>query len=71
MIWHPVESSNIKELAYDHEGKTMGVRFTNGTEYHYGDVPHETFGALKSAQSVGRHFHVSIRGQFSHTKAET
>lgn len=64
----PVVSSHIAAIGYD--GSTLRVRFTNGTEYAYADVPPEAFDGLLAAKSVGAHFAATIRGRFVHTKLE-
>ena len=61
MDYQTVESSNI--LALGHEGSTLAVQFTNGTEYHYSGVSKEVFDQIVSAASVGRTFNQLIKSQ--------
>lgn len=65
----PVNSSNIKTVAYDPETKTMEIAFHgNSGTYSYADVPKETYDTLLAAESPGKHFHASVKGKFKHTK---
>lgn len=59
MDFRSVESSNIDALG--HENDTLGVKFKNGTEYHYRDVPAWIFDQLVEAASVGRTFNELIK----------
>jgi len=61
MKYQPVTSSNISEMG--HEGETLGVRFKNGTEYHYSNVPPSIFDQLLNAASVGRTFNELIKSK--------
>lgn len=59
MQYQSVESSNISALA--HKGSTLGVKFTNGSEYHFENVPSVIFDQLIDAASVGRTFNELIK----------
>ncbi|GHU24589.1 hypothetical protein FACS1894164_11570 [Spirochaetia bacterium] len=48
-----VSSSNVRAVGYDKEKKKMKVRFNNGSEYEYDDVPGNIPEALRVAPSVG------------------
>jgi hypothetical protein len=61
MDYIQVSSSNISAVAYDDETSTLGVRFLNGTEYHYSNVPPDVFEGLKSASSVGTYFDQNVK----------
>ena len=56
-----VSSSTIGAIGYDEVSNTLGVRFHNGTEYHYFGVPQELFESMRSAPSVGRFFDQNIK----------
>jgi hypothetical protein len=56
----PVESSNIKAIAYDEKEVTLVVEFHNGHVYCYSPVNKETYDALKDAESKGKYLHANI-----------
>ena len=60
----PVESSNIACVGYDEANRTAYVRFKSGAEYAYRGVAPEAFRALRSAESVGRHFAAHFRDAY-------
>lgn len=62
----PVESSNIKALG--HEGTTMRLQYTNGTEYDFEGVSAEVFNNFMESESKGRFFHKNIKGKFTSKK---
>ena len=67
----PVKSSQIDSVGYDPATKTLAVKFLTGGIYHYANVEPEAFDALKSADSIGKHFGQHIRGnsdKYPHTK---
>lgn len=61
-----VESSNIHAIGW--ADGTLTVRFKNGTEYSYANVPAGVHANLMTAESVGRHFNEHIKGKYDHTK---
>lgn len=61
MEYVPVSSSTISAVGYDEGANALGVRFQNGTEYHYFGVPQDVFESLRSAPSVGRFFDQNIK----------
>lgn len=64
-----VKSSNIHAIGWK-DGMLM-VRFKNGTEYHYYDVPEDEHKKLMAAESVGKHFNQHIKGgPYRHMKGE-
>ena len=60
----PVKSSNIASCGHCAKTNTMAVRFNSGSTYHYPDVGKETFDGLMAADSVGKHYHAKIRGNY-------
>jgi hypothetical protein len=56
-----VSSSTISAIGYEEASNALGVRFHNGTEYHYFGVPQDVFEAMRSAPSVGRFFDQNIK----------
>ena len=63
MTWKQVQSSQINEVGYDAEASKLGIRFSNGGEYHYANVPSHIHNSLLSAPSVGRYFGSYIKNQ--------
>ena len=61
MDYKPVESSNIKALAY--KDGVLGVQFHNGTEYRYRDVPACVVDEMLVSASVGRSFNQLIKSK--------
>lgn len=64
MQFQPVTSSNVSEVGYDADTNTLGVRFHNGSEYHYTGVSEATFNALLTSESVGKYLNAVIKPQF-------
>lgn len=62
MDWIPVKSSNLKEIAYDPDERILGVRFLNGTEYEYKNIPPQIFEGLKNADSKGTYLARYVKG---------
>ena len=56
-----MSSSNVSEVGYDDASNTLGVRFLNGSEYHYYGVPKETFEGLRAAGSVGTYLNEFVK----------
>ena len=61
MNMQPVESSNLAAIGYDPTAKTLAVRFTNGSLYHYPNVEQPLYDGLMAAESKGRYFHAHVR----------
>jgi hypothetical protein len=66
MNWQAVVSSQISEVGYDSESKTLGVRFkatsrSAASEYHYAGVPAPMHRAMVAAKSVGSFFDSEIK----------
>lgn len=68
MGWRAVSSSNVAEVGYDAETSTLGVRFLNGSEYEYYNVPEMDFEGLVNATSVGKYLHFYIKGSFPYER---
>lgn len=64
MELQPISSSNIEAAGYDAESKTLRVRFSNGAEYDYADVPESLGTGIFEAESAGKFFHGAIRSSF-------
>ncbi len=59
-----VKSSNIASCGHCAKTNTMAVKFKSGGTYHYPDVDREVFDNLMVAESVGKHYHAKIRGNY-------
>jgi hypothetical protein len=61
MDFTPVSSSTVAAVGYEASSSTLGVRFLNGSEYHYHGVPEEVFQGFFTAGSVGRYLDQSVK----------
>jgi hypothetical protein len=61
-----VQSSNLKNVAYNATDKSLEVEFRNGRKYRYTNVPPEIFDGLVNADSIGGFFHKHIRFSFKY-----
>lgn len=68
MEYVPVTSSNVAALAYSNETQTLGVKFLNGSEYHYQNVPSDVYTNMLSAESVGKFLHQNVKGIYPYQK---
>jgi len=68
MSWTPVSSSNVAEVGFDSETGSMGMKFLNGSEYEYDDVPAAIYEAVKDASSVGSTFAQLVKNNYSYRK---
>ena len=59
-------SSFIRRVCYDTANAYMLVSL-NGTYYHYCDIDESTVNSFLAADSMGRFFNASIKGQFACT----
>lgn len=66
----PVQSSNIAAVGYDTPNRVLAVQFSNGTLYHFKEVPADVIEAMKGAESKGSFFAKSIRGKYDSEKIE-
>lgn len=70
MEMKPVTSSQIKEVGYDPQTLTLGIRFNSGGLHHYAGVTPEKHAEFIGAESIGKHFGAQIRGKYEHTRIE-
>lgn len=66
--WYNVESSNIDQLGYDDESKLLHVRFNNGAENIFKDVPANVFEELLFAKSASNYLNQYIKGVYDFYK---
>lgn len=64
--YQDVESSNV--AAVGHNMGDLYVKFKNGSEYKYDNVPESEYQALLSAASVGKYLNSNIKGSYSYTQ---
>jgi hypothetical protein len=64
----PVESSNIKAVGFDPNGRTLRVEFNSGSQYDYEDVPPTVYQEFIESPSKGRFFAQNIKGHFQCVK---
>lgn len=64
----PVTSSMISSVGYDAESKILEVEFKGGAVYRYDGVSPETYRALMDAESIGKQFTATIKGQYPSVK---
>lgn len=71
MEWVPVESSNINEIGFDADASewTLGVRFRNGTEYHYRGVSQDVYTSFLASDSKGKFLHTEIKSSYAVMRA--
>ncbi len=62
------DSSTIKRCFYDYTRGVLKVEFNSGSLYEYEGVPSEVYDSLCKAESQGRFFTESIKGNYSHNK---
>lgn len=63
-----VTSSNISEVGYDENSRTLEVLFTNGNLYQCFDVPPQIYAELMQAGSVGQYLNANINGNFRYAR---
>ena len=63
-----VQSSNLKEVAYDMAEERMWVKFHSGSTYMYEGVKFQDYFDLMRARSHGRHFNAEVAYAFPYTR---
>ncbi len=64
MRWIPTsQSSNVAAFAYDHDARTLHVRFKSGHAYAYSNVDPSHYDGLQNADSVGKYINEHIKDQ--------
>jgi hypothetical protein len=56
-----VESSNVKEIEYDHDRNELYITYIKGGRYKYSGFLPSTWEELKKAPSKGKFIHSRIR----------
>jgi hypothetical protein len=58
---HPVRSEAISAIGHDAKTGEVHVAFRSGGLHKFGPFGAEDFQRFKQAESIGKHFHASIR----------
>lgn len=64
----PVDSTTLKDVAYDTDRRRLVLTFTSGSVYEYADVPAMTARDLLEAESKGHYFNEHIRDHYSFSR---
>jgi hypothetical protein len=70
MTMHPVTSANLVAIGHCPDTLEARVRFANGSEYRYENVPTLDFETLRNAPSVGKQFNGAFKAAFKGIKIE-
>ena len=68
MEWISVSSSNLNAVAYDKDLRSLFIRFNDGREYRYFEVPEQEFNNLLNAFSHGKYFHNYIKKNYRYSR---
>lgn len=68
MTYERVSSTCIAEIGYDPPDRTLAIRFHNGREYCYADIPPQAHRDLLAADSIGAYFNAAIRDAYPHRR---
>lgn len=68
ILYNKVESSAIKQVAYDTSTSIFVTVFHTGSMWAYIDVPIEIYNELICASSVGNYFNLHIRNFYDAQK---
>ena len=63
-----ISSSMIRSIGYDTNSSTLEIEFNSGAVWQYYDFPESNWYEFDSAESQGKYFHASIKGQSSETQ---
>jgi hypothetical protein len=63
-------SSAIAQVAYDDHRQLLQVKFRDGSQYLYVDVPPAVYHGLLSAQSQGAYFNRTIRSAYVYSTCQ-
>lgn len=63
-----VISSNIAEIGYDENSRTLEILFNSGSVYQYFDVPPQIYAELMQAGSIGQYLNANIKGNFRYAR---
>jgi hypothetical protein len=63
-----IESSSIKSIGYEPEGKLLEIELRGGGIYQYFQVPPKVFDDLINAASAGRYYSKYVRAVYKYRK---
>ena len=64
----PLESSNLRAIAYLYEEQILEIEFHHSGVYQFYRVPVAVFFELLNADSAGRYFNEEVKGHFRFRK---
>lgn len=67
----PVNSSNIRAIAYDRDTMLLEIEFKTGRIYRYSQVPPQVYAGLMQSASHGKYFQDHINTVFSYIEVPT
>ena len=70
MKFDTVTSSYINEIGYDEDTKELRVKFKNGAQWKYLDVPPAIHVSLLLSESTGKYFIKEVKNAFTARKVE-
>ena len=59
-----IESSAIRDAAYDERKRELRITFVSGRRYAYANVPQSIYDAFLASPSRGTFFNIAIRGRY-------
>ena len=65
-----LESSNLASYSYIPGHDLLVLTFNNGSKYLYPGVPASVVEGMKTAESVGKYFHVRIKNHFDYVRLD-
>lgn len=68
IVRHTVPSSNVAEIGYDADSRTLEVMFRNGAVYQYFEVPQAVWEELDRASSAGSYLNSVIKGAYRYAR---
>lgn len=63
-----VDSSTLRDVAYDSERRRLVLTFISGSVYEYADVPATVARDLLQAESKGQYFNAHIRERYRYMR---
>lgn len=69
--WEAVASSRFTHMKYDPATLRLSMRWKNGSEGHYLDVPAEAYETMRAADSLGKHLQQEIIPRFRYQPASS
>ncbi len=64
MNWLAVDSTNLEAIKYDHNRRILHIKFRNGSEYEFSNLPQKVYEGLLKSDSKGSYFQQYIKGYY-------